>query len=132
MLDPIVHEIVRLHRFFEEWFTGRLPAHPEMFIACSANLAPDFLMITPDGRAIRRDDLLPALYRRHGSQPDFSIEIKNARVQRHLGPFVLATYEEWQTIGQETRGRLSSVLFHSPSTTSRPLWLHLHETWLPL
>lgn len=43
---------------------------------------------------------------------------------------ILVTYEEWQEIGQETRGRISTALVERDPGTGGFTWLHMHETWL--
>jgi hypothetical protein len=44
---------------------------------------------------------------------------------------LLATYEEWQVIEGETRGRLSTALFRNREGTPNGIeWVHLHETWM--
>ena len=74
----------------------------------------------------------------------YSIECRNVRILQKMDfSTVLATYEEWQTVGvggTETARRVSAwfrvvVPPLDNDAATRPLlllkWLHVHETWLP-
>ena len=68
---------------------------------------------------------------RWGSKPG-RIWIERFRFHHRLGEAAVVTYEEWQEVDGETRGRLSTAVFGARE--GRPngvVWLHLHEVWLP-
>ncbi len=59
------------------------------------------------------------------------IWIENFRLHRLAEDFALVTYEEWQEVGGEVRGRLSTAFFgRREGTPNGVVWLHLHEVWL--
>ena len=71
-IDPLAAarlEIVELHRFFEGWLGGTLPADEASFNRLTSALAEDFEMVGPDGRLIARAMLLEELRGAAGLQP---------------------------------------------------------------
>jgi hypothetical protein len=139
MLDQqIAHdcrtEIVEAHRFFTDWVTARVPDTDATWSAFDDTLAPEFELITPSGEALARAPLLASIRAMHAKHEgsDFKIWIENFDCRRVGADTVLATYEEWQTLAGETRGRLSTVVFErNPAMPNHVRWVHVHETWLP-
>ncbi len=128
----IKKEIVELHQFFEDWFTGSLKDTDRGFNRLSGVISGDFEIISPSGQTTRRNNLLKAVNQAYASRKAYRIWIENVR-SRSLGDgLYLATYEEWQEVEGKTRGRLSTVIFRDqPGTPNGLLWLYVHETWLP-
>ena len=125
-------EIEELHQFFQDWFNGDLPETDASFARFADVMAPDFEMVSPNGRSISITSLQPALRQRYNSWQNGRIWIKNVRVHWQKGELLLVVYEEWQAVDGEENGRLSSVLFQQqPNLPNGLLWLYLHETWLP-
>ncbi len=131
ILRAITAEVVDLHVFFVDWFSGR--ASPEVF---DSRLAPalheQLHYILPGGQLLTRDQLLTGLRGAHGTNPDFRIAIRDVEVRFTPGDTVLATYTEWQRGAKASKpsdnARRSTALI----TREAPfVWLHLHETWLP-
>lgn len=139
VLPPISSEACRreideLHRFFEDWFVGSLPATDEAFQRFEDVLASDFVIIGPGGLELERAAILDRVRGAHASRSggEFSIWIENARVRECLVDRCLVTYEEWQRAGDEPRGRFSSVVFGVRADAPNGVeWRHVHETWLP-
>jgi len=127
-------EIVELHRFFEDWFMGRLDDSDETFERFAGVMAEGVTMITPDGSVTGRAELLRSLRSAHGAfnkNGSISIRVTNIQPRQASDDNLLLTYEEWQDTGQGERGRVSSVLFHRrPDTPNDLEWLHVHETWI--
>ncbi|MDJ0753882.1 MAG: hypothetical protein QNJ45_10215 [Ardenticatenaceae bacterium] len=123
-------EIVRLHRFFVEWFTGQLPKSKEAFAAFADCMATGFAIVGPNGRLTELEELEKGLYDIHGRYDDFDIKIKNVVLRRAFGNWAIVTYEEWQVVDGEQTARLSSVLMEEDRRSGRLEWLHVHETWL--
>ena len=118
-------EVARLHRFFEDWFQGKLPV--EAFELCDEALAPGFTIVTPGGELVERADILAAIRRHRGGEPgDFAIETVGRHCQR-LGDFHLTTYEERQT-GPRSTIRLSTAVLTELDDAFR--WRAVHETWI--
>ena len=126
-------EVAELHDFFQQWFAGDLPETDEAFDRYASVLADEFHIVSPAGRIMQRDTILEAVRAAHGSGGgSVKIWIKNHTHRLTIGNVALVTYEEWQTSGDETRGRLSSALLRVKSGLLNDLqWLHVHETWLP-
>jgi hypothetical protein len=129
----VLREIEGLHRFFEDWFLGRCPNERASFARCADALGPGFVQIDPEGRERHRAGLLKALRAAHGCHAGagFAIRIKRAKVRLTHHGLTLATYEEWQRLGQRGTARHSTALF-APAA-SAPLgvaWVHLQETWI--
>jgi len=128
-------EIEDLHRFFVDWFHGAIPDEDVVWRRLEDALAPGFVLISPGGDLLARDDLLTALRERHGChgpEAGFDIWIRHDMCRHAQDRLALATYEEWQRLHGEERGRLSTVLFERDERAPNGLrWLHVHETWLP-
>lgn len=127
-------EIVELHRFFMDWFCGAVTDSDAVWSRVTDVLAPEFVMIAPEGRAFLREELLASVRARYGShapERDFEIWIRNLDCRHVAEHVVLTTYEEWQRRAGETSGRLSTAVFERvPDTPNGVRWLHVHETWL--
>ncbi len=125
-------EIVGLHRFFEQWFKGELSETDESFSRFADVMAEGFEIISPAGRAMKRDVILDAVRAGHGKEHESKIWIENHRHLLTHGDLSLVTYEEWQGTGDKKRGKLSTSLLRITENTPNNLqWLHVHETWLP-
>ena len=125
-------EIEALHQFFEDWFTGRLPKTEAAYQRFSQALGDDFVIVAPSGHARERATLLQGLWDAHDSHAAMRIWIEKVQLRRVRGDVIWTTYEEWQEIGGQTTGRLSTVIFTKQADDEHPLlWQHVHETWLP-
>ena len=125
-------EVAELHHFFEQWFKGKLPDTDEAFARFESVMAEGFEIISPVGKAMKRDVILKAVRGGHGKEPDAKIWIENYRHLLTNGDLSLVSYEEWQVTGGTKRGRLSTALLRVTEKTPNNLqWLHVHETWLP-
>ncbi len=128
--SQIEQEIRELHQFFQDWFNGVLPQSQAAFSRFSQAMDDDFMMISPDGAIVPLVPLQKRLWAGHKRGESSKIWVKNVAIRRHFGGTVLASYEEWQQVGdQPATGRLSSALFQI-GDENRPIWLYLHETWL--
>lgn len=127
-------EVVDLHRFFEQWMTGRLDDTDAAFAAFRDAMADDFVIVSPDGQATASDPLVEALRATHGRYPPggFEIRIENCRARGIADGVMLVTYEEWQqSEGEDADGRISSALLRRDDAGPRGwVWLHVHETGL--
>lgn len=129
--DCCLTEIDELHRFFQDWL-GDAAADPAAFARFETVCAPDFTLMTPDGRVLDRAAVIGWLRQASGLHADpahpFRIEIHNAAVRIALpGGIRLCTYDEWQRVRGVERTRRSTALLEAQD--DRVLWRHLHETW---
>lgn len=130
-------EVVELHQFFQDWFNGVLKNDDDAFHRFDGVMADDFQIIPPDAATTQREVLVERLRGAHGAWADRGDEpgriwIENLSVRRSFGDWAIVTYEEWQTVNGDTRGRLSTVIFGRREDTPNGLeWLHVHEVWLP-
>lgn len=121
-------EILSLHEFFVRWFSGK----PADFGQCEQALHGDFTMVTPDGQAHSRAQIIGRLRAARASTDQlFRIEIEDVKVVWQCADATLASYVEAQfRDGKHTR-RLSSALFvESATAANKVVWRHLHETWM--
>jgi len=137
MRDRCRREVVELHRFFQDWFGGVLQNDDDTLGRFAGVMAEGFLIVPPSGAATEREFLLERLRGAHGSwatggDKPGRIWIENLRVRRSVDDWAIVTYEEWQEVGGETRGRISTAVFGRRENTPNGVeWLHVHETWLP-
>lgn len=131
--DRVEREIAELHTFFQEWFRGVLPDTDAAFARFERAMAPGFVIVTPDGRALDRATILGAVRSGHGRDTTARVWTEDARVLHTVGGAVVATYVEWQSLGVEPpRARLSTVVLEPDLDAPGGLrWVHVHETWLP-
>lgn len=129
--DTVRHEIEELHVFFTDWFNGTIdPSALETRLL--ARLAPEFVVVPPNGSLMTVKDLAGSIRQGHGANPDFRIQIRDVTVRFNAGDHVVATYTEWQTGARNSdharNARISTVLLKMGDPIQ---WLHLQETWLP-
>jgi hypothetical protein len=133
LAEAALAEIVELHRFFVDWFTGHCPKNRAGFARVADALAPGFVQVDPAGRERRRGPLLTALRAAHGSRAGepFAIRIVRPKIQLVRRGLALAIYEERQRSGGAITRRRSSALFQPAATAPGGVaWLHLQETWI--
>ncbi len=126
-----IRETRDLHAFFVAWF--RVAGGPAAdFARCEAALAPDFRMVTPDGRVHDRAAVVDRLRAAKGSaDPDFSIDILQPTAVWQTGDAVLLEFVEQQYRGGATTSRRSTGLFtDQPAAPNGVVWRHLQETWM--
>ncbi|MCY0096703.1 DUF4440 domain-containing protein [Hoeflea ulvae] len=123
-------EVVNRHHFFVEWFTGRA-GEAEMEISARA-FAPDMLMIEPDGKIIRADEIVGMITSARGKRPaDFEIRVDMVSARQIGNDIALVTYDEHQVIdGQKTARRTSAVFSADPEAPEGVVWRQLQETWI--
>jgi hypothetical protein len=129
-------EVLDLHRFFVDWFSGRLPQTEATFTRLTSALDEGMVLISPDGATLSRKQILGWIQQAHNTRadmsPPFHIWIENFQVRHYVGDLALVTYEEWQEVAGEINSRLSTALFKkAPGLPNQVTWLHVHETRLP-
>jgi len=128
--EAVSREIKELHCFFEEWLSGQLPATTAAFARFTQVMAAEFTIVGPDGRETELIVLAPGLQAAWGTRPGLRIWIEGVRLLWRQPPLVVASYEEWQSVGPDKTGRISTVIFReAPDTPNSLTWLRVHETW---
>lgn len=118
-------EVRQLHEFFERWYAGDCDRSD---IGRLEVLDESFIMIGPDGRSLSVDDVKAMVESAYGRNR-MRIEIRNVTV---ASGGTYGTYEEWQTVGGSTSGRISTAMMaDDPDAPNGLRWMHLHETRLP-
>lgn len=124
-------EIIELHQFFQDWFSGAVPNTDEQFTRAADVLDEGFVIISPDGTLTEGAPLLAGIRQGHGTRPNFRIWVEDFRFHRQDNYIALTTYQEWAKIGEETTARISTALFREKAGNPNGVeWLHVHETWL--
>jgi hypothetical protein len=128
-----VREVEELHRFFDEWFSGRLSNDDAAFARFADVLSERFEIAPPDGGVLDRAAILRAVRGGHGARAGegFRIWIEDAEA-RLLGDGMYAvTYEEWQDVGGAARGRRSRALMRQSAAAPNGVeWVRVDETWI--
>ena len=81
MFEQCKAEIEELHRFFVAWMTGACAKDEASYDRVRSVLAPDFVIISPNGVTTRCESLLDELYAAHArraNDPGFAIWIEQA------------------------------------------------------
>ena len=138
-LERVTSEINALHDFISAWFRGNAPKDRQTYDAgFSKRLTEEFFNIQPSGKILSKRDLGDPIFTAHGSNPDFHIEIEDVeiRFQSSDGTLIVASYVEVQHGAKNTHpptnARRSTVLFSFDKATENLVWLHVHETALPM
>jgi len=123
-------EAEALHRFIEAWMNASVEKTEAIFSRFSNAMDPDFIIIDPYGRSKTKNEIVDSFWNAFGSQAkSFKILIKNFNQRLVIQNMVIATYEEWQITEKES-ARLSTIVYKMNPENNKPLWYHLHETWL--
>lgn len=133
MFEQCKAEIEALHRFFVSWLKGACPKDAASYDRVRSVLAPDFLIIGPNGTTTACQPLLDELYAAHGRRrddPGFRIWIEATTERWSGGGNALLVYEEWQSAEGRQTARISTALFEAaPDAPCGVHWRHLQETW---
>lgn len=128
----VLDEIDALHAFFELWLRGESPQSDAVYSRFERAVSLDFSLVTPDGQRLARDQIIDLVREDYGGRPGFRLWIENARVVSCVRDVIIAEYEEWQTVNNVARGRLSTAVFtREASAPGGVSWIRVHETWLP-
>ena len=136
LLQSVSDEIVALHDFFTDWFSGRCAKDDALFKRRLIDrMDEDLVLIQPGGESIGKTVFCNAVWNGYGKSPEFRAIIRNVELRpAELPQHVLVTYEEWQRGAKnskpEDNARVASVLF-ALDDDQPGRWIHIHETWLP-
>ena len=106
MFNACHQEIVYLHRFFEDWFAGRLEPTERALARLSEVLAPGFALIGPDGASRAREEVIASVRSAHANRPgpETALSIRIEHPTSH-------SETEGHDLPDFSRGRQSSALF---------------------
>ncbi len=126
-------EAEELQQFFQDWTTGALDAEKVDMERFASVAADTFILISPSGRKTGRQALIDGMLPTHGKAPaDARIWIESFELRWQAEGVAVVTYEHWQEVGGQQRGRLTTTVFRDREDTPNGVeWLHVHETWLP-
>jgi hypothetical protein len=130
------NEIVEQHSFFQDWFNGKIEKNEKTFQRFPSVLDNKFELITPSLQKYAREDILQLVWNSHASRTisdnPMKIWIENFGFKQLTSDIFLVTYEEWQKVESEDKGRLSTAIFLKKENKFNGIvWIHVHETWLP-
>jgi len=129
------NEIVGLHAFFQDWFNDKLEKNEKTFQRFPGVVDDKFELIAPSGLKFTRDEIVQLVWDAHASRASaenaMKIWIENFNYRQISNNIFLVTYEEWQKIDAESKGRLSTAIFQKNVNGFNGIsWVHVHETWL--
>jgi hypothetical protein len=130
----IEREIHELHTFFTAWFRGELPASDGAFDRFTRAAAPEFRIVTPDGKVLGSAEVMAWVRPAHGSKaaqrPAFRIWIDGFDLRWVGGDRALVSYVERQRLADRETARLSLAAFRVDAAAPCGwLWTDLQETW---
>ena len=136
--DPLAIEIIELHRFFEDWFSGSCENSDDVFSQrLLGRMDDDFYIVLPGGIGLLGSEFWPDFKTLYGTNSEFKISIRNVQQRSYSQDnLVIVTYEEWQMNAKYSEppnnGRVSTgIMIKDESTPNGLRWAHVHETWLP-
>jgi hypothetical protein len=118
-------EVVRLHRFFDDWYNGL----PGLTIAQFEDaMDPRFTIVTPDGDILSQPSIVAAVGNGFG-KGGITITVEDFHVE-DLGTVVVCRYDEIHETPQEVTRRISTaVMVIDLDTPGGYRWISVHETW---
>ncbi len=131
MTDDFYDEVLNLHRFLEDWLTGRVANGGRGPERLAQALSDDFRVIHPDGSRGGKPDVVRAFASAHGSKPaGYALEI-GAVETRLIGEDICrATYKERHR-GEAGRARVSTAILKRRPGSRNIEWIFLQETPAP-
>ena len=130
-------EVVELHRFIEDWSNARLDDTDQAYERFASALAPDFVLISPDGSVARRDGIVGGFRAAYGrwlasGEGGGRIEIREVELRALSPPLAVVSYQEWHFVGDQEQGRVSTVVLRQKEGAPGGVeWVHLHEVGIP-
>ncbi len=124
-------EVVDMHRFFSEWYTGVLPENDENFDRFYTVMNEKVGFVGTEGAVITKSDLIDWIKKAYGSHKPgaFAIEIKNFQYLAGHGDLHILGYEEWQLIaGNQIILETTTVLKEIKNHYNQLEWLRIHVT----
>lgn len=129
--ERCIQEVIELHAFFQAWLAGEAPESDAAFARFTSATAPEFTLISPDGKVAGFTDTARWIRNAYGTRPGVRLWTDDHVVRYVDEHVVLITYREHQTRDGATTMRISSALFRRADAAPRGvLWLHVHETWV--
>jgi hypothetical protein len=128
MTDTSVRgEVIRLHRFFDDWYNGI----PGLTIAEFAGaMDPQFTIVTPEGNLLDHSSIVAAVENGFG-RGAITISVEDLHVE-DLGTAVVCRYDEIQETPLGMTRRISTaVMVIDQATPGGYRWISVHETWAP-
>jgi hypothetical protein len=118
-------EVVRLHRFFDDWYNGL----PGLTIAQFEDaMDRRFTIVTPDGDILSHPSIVAAVENGFG-KGGITIAVENFHVD-DLGTAAVCRYDEIHETPKEVTRRISTaVMVIDQSTRGGYRWISVHETW---
>lgn len=125
--ESVANEVVRLHDFFQDWFSGTEDRSIEEF---SDALDDAFYIVAPRGSVSDKETIVGMVASRRG-MGRVQIRVENVDVRfRGNGDMLIATYEEHQERQTESAILVSTVgLTEDGSCPGGYRWLFVHETF---
>jgi hypothetical protein len=127
-------EVVRLHRFLEEWFNGQVENSEEQLSRFSDALHPGFETISPKGKAsnpaLATSELRGAygLWRSQDAGPG-KLRIENFELRYRTGHAAVVSYDEMhQSHGRRRSFKVTAVLQLRWGQAEGIEWMHLHRS----
>jgi hypothetical protein len=120
-------EVIRLHRFFEDWYNGL----PDPTIAEFTDaMDPQFTIVTPEGNVLDHSSIVAAVENGFG-KGGITITVEDFHVE-YLGTAVVCRYHEIQeTPRAVTRRIATAVMVIDQATPGGYRWISVHETLAP-
>lgn len=147
--DRCLREIDDLHDFFGRWYRGESPQTGDALSRLERALAPEFVMVTPDGTRHDRAAVVAGVRAGYGDNAGvgseravgedssatetraFEIAIVSPSVVDRTEDRCLVTYEEHHRGPVETARSSAAWFVPDPDAPTGVQWLFLQETWLP-
>lgn len=127
LIQRAEREIIELHQFFEDYYLGECSV--DSITRFSGVLSRRFLIVDSLSTITNRSQIIESVRKNYAKRSNFRIWIKNVSLRYHHENLLIASYEEWQSFGDDTTIRYSTVVFLERSDMPNGLqWLHVRES----
>ncbi|MDH5402301.1 MAG: hypothetical protein OEZ01_04675 [Candidatus Heimdallarchaeota archaeon] len=124
IFKQVEFEIIDLHQYFQNWFTGKV--EEQSYTRVENALDNNFQLIHPSGLINDRKTVLENIRKSYNSTEELNMWVEDID-SRILGEFVLSTYYECHKSEAKQTRRISTAIFSFDLTSIK--WMHVHETW---
>ena len=128
MKERVKKEIIRLHQFFQDWFSGKVERSRELFdLNVSSHFDSSFEFVIPDGTHMTKTQTVASLRSAYGYDPKFKIKVRFKSFRKIEKNTYLVVYEERQVDEGKKNRRLSVAVVRHSNKAGGLKWLHCHE-----
>lgn len=129
MKTKVKKEVVNLHRFFQDWFSGKVENSQKLFNSnVRDHFDAAFEFVTKSGAHFNKTKTVAMLKNAYGYDPKFKIKVSLKSLRKVEKYTYLVVFEERQIDEGKKNRRLSVAVIWHDRKRGTPKWLHCQES----